>query len=225
MNQKFNQSLTRTIFKISLVLSTGGLLISCNANADRRSQALEIQEDININQDSVDAIKKVIEIGENYQTFENNFERSLNNNYPKPVSFRELIEYLPQSPRDWTAEKPEGQTTSFNKYTVSQVKQSYFQKDKTITISIFDCKFNSALYMPFLLSTEFSQESTEGYSKGIRIGNIPGRENYNHDSGNGGLNLLINRRFFVRIDGNNIEEKELREWWEIIDHKSLAKIK
>ncbi len=79
--------------------------------------------------------------------------------------------------------------------------------------------------MPFLLSTEFSQESTDGYNKGIKIDNIPGRENYNYHSKKGSLSLLINRRFLVKIDGDKIEENDLIAWWEILDYKSLSKIK
>ncbi len=186
------------------------------------SQVSEIKEGIDINQDPFGAIQKLLEIGKGSGVFNNNLPEENNIN---PISFRELIEYLPQTPRGWTAEKPKGQTSSFGDYGVSQVKQRYFQNDKTMTVSIFDWAFNSTLYIPFLLSTEFSQESTEGYNKGIQIDDIPGRENYDYYSKNGSLNLLINRRFFVQIDGDNIEESELREWWDILDHRSLAKLK
>ena len=73
-----------------------------------------------------------------------------------------------------------------------------------------------------MLTTEFSQESTEGYNRGIKIDGFPGREEYNYQTQNGSLNLLINRRFFVRLDGNNIEETELRKWWREIDSISLS---
>jgi hypothetical protein len=75
-----------------------------------------------------------------------------------------------------------------------------------------------------LLTTEFSQESTEGYNKKIKIGDILGREQYTYDSKQGSLNLLVNNRFFVRINGKNIEEIGLREWWQLIDYQSLTKI-
>ena len=247
MKKNINIILAKTLFNISIAIATGGLLISCGVNGDSRSHprqslfagnqyaeryplgqdragspASEVKEGIDINQDSLGAIQKVLEITKDSDIFEEDLSKQNNSS---PISFRELIEYLPQSPRGWTAEKPKGQTSSFGDYSVSQVKQKYFQKDKTMTVSIFDWAFNSTLYMPFLLSTEFSQESTEGYSKGIKIDDIPGRENYNYHSRDGGLNLLINRRFFVQISGENIEESELREWWEILDRKSLSQLK
>ena len=220
MKKNINRLLTRTAFILGLSISAGGLLASCEADSGMQSQASEVQEGINVSQDPLGAIFKAIELGKDHQNFEDDLDKQTETD---PVSFQDLIAYLPQSPRDWTAEKPKGQTSSFGDYSVSQVKQTYFQKDKTMTVSIFDWAFNSALYMPFLLSTEFSQESTEGYNKGIKIGNIPGRENYDYYTKDGSLNLLINRRFFVQIDGDNIEETELREWWSMIDSNSLSK--
>lgn len=229
-----------------MAIATVGLLISCGIDVNARShpdtkklpkvyaegnplgqdltgsQTSEVKEGVDLERDPFGAIQKVLEIAQDSSIFEHS---STKKNNPDPISFRELIEYLPQSPRGWTAEQPKGQTTSFGNHSVSQVKQKYFQQDKTMTVSIFDWAFNSTLYMPFLLSTEFSQESTEGYNKGIKIGDIPGRENYDYYSKNGSLNLLINRRFLVKIDGDNIEERELREWWEILDRKSISKLK
>ena len=143
---------------------------------------------------------------------------TISNSEPgKPISLRELLEYLPNPPRGWSAKDPEGETNSFGSYSVSQVSQTYTNKNKKMKVSIFDWAFNSALYMPFLLSTEFSQESTVGYNKGIKIGDMPGREEYNYQSRRGSLNLLVDSRFLVRIDGRNIEDKELREWWSQMD--------
>ena len=95
---------------------------------------------------------------------------------------------------------------------IRQIIFKPLNEDKEITISIFDWSFNSALHLPLLLTTEFSRESTEGYNKGIELDGIPKREEYTYDSRQGSLNLLVDSRFLVQIDGNNIEDTELREW-------------
>ena len=220
MKKLFHRLSIKIIPNSAFLIITGGLLIFYGVNGSLRSQASEVREGINIERDPFAVIQKIIELGADKPDVEDDLDKK---NEIDPISFRDLIDYLPQSPKGWIAEKPKGQTNSFGSYSVSQVKQSYFQKDKTMTVSIFDWAFNSALYMPFLLSTEFSQESTEGYNKGIKIDNIPGRENYDYYTKNGSLNLLVNRRFFVQIEGRNIEERELREWWEAIDSDSLLK--
>lgn len=242
MNLKFNKSLIKKLFPSILACGIGGLLISCSVHDNKRSPASTLIKEININQNqnSTDNIgnvslctpescevagftkEKIFETGNNNYPLRDNLDEENNS---KSISFRELIQCLPKSPRGWTTEKPYGQTSSFGDNTISQVKQKYFQHEKAITVSIFDWKFNSALFIPFLISTEFSQESTEGYNKGIKIDNIPGRINYEYFSKQGGLNLLINSRFFVKISGVNIEEEELIEWWNLLDYQSLLKIK
>ena len=218
---KLNQLLSETTLRISYGIAMGLLIISCGSYQSVQSSEIEVREELGSDRDIFGIFQQVIELGKDFNIFE---EDSENSNEVKPISFKELIGYLPRSPRGWTTEKPKGQTNSFGGYSVSQVKQSYVKKDKTMTVSIFDWTFNSALYLPFLLSTEFSRESTDGYNKGVEIGDIPGRQSYNYQTKDGSLNLLIDRRFFVQIDGDNIEEKELREWWEKIDSDSLSQI-
>ncbi len=197
------------------------MLVACSDSESSKSEIPQVEEGIDINKNPVEAIQKVIEIGKNV----NNIQQEIANKEPvEPISLKELLEYLPEAPQGWTAEKPKGETNSFGNHSISQVHQSYFQDDKQIKVSIFDWAFNSALYMPFLLTTEFSQESTNGYNKGIKIGDIPGREEYTYASKEGSLNLLVNSRFLVEIEGFNIENTELREWWQRFDTQSLAKI-
>ena len=196
-----------------LALSTG-----CGAADGSQSEALEVEEGIDIQKNPLTAVQKLIELG----TEANNGDIA-NRESVEPVSFKELIDYLPQAPQGWQALEPKGETNSFGSYGISQVSRVYTQGNKKMEVSIFDWAFNSALYTPFLLSTEFSQESTESYNKGIKINDIPGREEYIYRNKEGSLNLLVNNRFLVRIDGKNIEDFELREWWQLMDYESLAK--
>jgi hypothetical protein len=220
--KNINKLLSRTILIISLAIATKILLIGSSVNNKSSSEVAEVKKGININSDPVGTIQNVLELGQDSSVIPENIDTSTKTKV-QPISFRELITFLPPSPRGWTPEAAKGQTSSFGDYTISQVKQSYSQKDKTMTVSIFDWAFNSALYLPFLFTTKFSQESTEGYNKGIQINDIPGRENYAYQTKDGSLNLLINQRFLVQIDGDNIEQNELRQWWNLLDYQSLAK--
>lgn len=210
----------KTIFKQLLILSTL-IVTGCVGSSppEANESAPEVKEGIDVQKNPVAAIQKVIELGKNTPP-----EAIANRNPVEPISFKELLEYLPPAPRGWQAQEPEGETNSFANYSISQVSRAYVRGNKKMQVSIFDWAFNSALYTPFLLSTEFSQESTAGYNKGIKIGNMPGREEYTYDRQEGSLNLLVNSRFLVQIDGSNIEEEELREWWNLMDSQALSKI-
>ena len=195
------------------------LVTACGSSNNSQSETLDVEEGIDIQKNPLGAIQKALEIGKSA----GDIHQEIANKKPvKPISFKELIEYLPKAPKNWTAAKPMGETTSISNYSISQVSQAYNQDSKEIKVSIFDWAFNAALYTPFLLTTEFSQESTEGYNKGIKINDIPGREEYTYSSKKGSLNLLVDGRFFVQINGKDIEEQELREWWKLIDRKSLG---
>ncbi|MGB5714803.1 MAG: hypothetical protein WBM44_28285 [Waterburya sp.] len=196
-------------------------LIGCSLNNILESETSKIEEGIDIQKNPVGAMQKVIELSKNADTIQ---EKIANQEPVEPISLSELIDYLPQAPQGWEAEKPQGETNSFGSYSISQVNQTYTRGDKRIKVSIYDWAFNSALFTPFMLSTEFSQESTEGYNKGIKIDDIPGRAEYTYSTKQGSLNLLVNSRFLVRINGSNIEEFELREWWKLMDYESLTKI-
>lgn len=197
------------------------LLFTGKDNNILKSQSIRVEAGINIDRDPLQAVQEAIELVKNISNVRQEIDKEES---IEPISFRDFIEYLPEPPSGWIAEEPEGETTSFGDYSVSQVKQTYTKERKKITISIFDWAFNSALYTPLLLTTEFSQESTEGYNKAIKIGDILGREEYTYANKNGSLNLLVNRRFLVQIEGSNIENTELRKWWKLIDEGSLTKI-
>ena len=197
------------------------LAVGCG-NQKSNSSASEVEEGIDIQKDPLDAIQKALELGKEIGNA--NSDTAVEQEPVAPISFKDLLEHLPKPPQGWTAKEPMGETTSIGSYGISQVSQTYSQADKIITVTIFDWAFNSSLYTPFLLTTKFSQESTEGYNKGIKIGDIPGREEYRYQSRQGSLNLLLDSRFFVRIDGDAIEEQELREWWSKIDRHSLSKM-
>jgi len=207
------------INRVCLIAAISAISTGCGAAINPQSEALEVEEGIDIQKNPLTAIQKLIELGT-----EANDDNVANRESVKPVSFRELINYLPQVPQGWQALEPEGETNSFGSYGISQASQVYTQGNKKMEVSIFDWALNSALYTPFLLSTEFSQESTAGYNKGIKINDMPGREEYTYRDKKGSLNLLVNNRFLVRIDGKNIEDLELREWWQLMDYKSLTEI-
>lgn len=209
--------------KIIAAIALSSMLIACGNNKNVEAEANEkVTEGIDIQKNPIGALKKAIDIGKNI----GDLQQELSTIEPvEPVSFKELINYLPDMPTNWSATEPKGETTSFGEYSITNVKRTYSKGDKEIEVTIFDWAYNTGLYAPFLISAEFSQETTEGYNKGIKIGDTPGREEYNYSEGNGSLSLLLEQRFFIQIEGNNLEDSaELRQWWQKIDSKSLAQL-
>ena len=209
------------INKLSIAILSILLMTGVN-NSSSRLQASEIEE--NILTDSIEAIQKILKFGIDLsnvdrETLDTDIDTKL-------ISFKDLIEYLPDVPRGWTAQKPKGETNSFGDYGISQVSQTFKHEDddKQVKVSIFDGAFNAIVSAPLQLTTELNRESTEGYNKAVTIDDIPGREIYNYSNKKGSLHLLVDSRFLVQIEGSNIEETDLRDWWRSLDRQSLRAI-
>lgn len=142
----------------------------------------------------------------------------------KPVDalhFNDLLPFLPEPPSGWEGSKPKGQSNQMGEWKFSEVERDYTMGDKHMEVKIVDWAFRRELYAPFFLMASFSQESTDGYNKGIKINDDPGREEYKNDSKNGDLSVLLGKRFLVSVKGGPIEAAELRQWWDRIDTKGL----
>ena len=149
-------------------------------------------------------------------------QKDLENMKPvDPVNFSELIKFLPEPPSGWESQPSRGSSNKMGEWSFTEVERQYTQGEKRIEIQILDWAFHKELYAAFFVTAQFSQESTEGYSKGIKIGEDPGREEYKTAGKDGTLSILVGKRFFVTIKGNNIEAAELRQWWDRIDAPGL----
>lgn len=149
-------------------------------------------------------------------------QKDLENMKPvDPVHFNELIAFLPEAPAGWEAGKPQGESNQMGDWKFSQVRRSYNSGDKSMQVEIQDWAYQYGLYAPFFLAASFSQETTEGYNKGIKMGDDPGREEFENEAKRGTLSLLIGKRFLVGIKGEGIESAELRQWLDRMDTNGL----
>ncbi len=141
----------------------------------------------------------------------------------EPVHLRVLIDALTAAPDGWTAQDARGSMQSMGNFKISQANRRYENgaENKTIEISISDWAFNRALYAPFFLTTSFSQETTEGYNKGIKIGEDPGREEFQFDGKQGERTVLYHKRYSINVKGTGIEPAELEQWYKLIPKQDL----
>ncbi len=132
-----------------------------------------------------------------------------------PLHFSKLIEALPDVPSGWKAEDAKGESSQMGEMKISQANRNYSKEggEERVRVTISDWAYHQALYLPFLMQANFSQESTEGYSKGIKIGEDPGREEYKLKERDGKRNVLVHKRYNVEIGIENMDAKAFDEWW------------
>jgi hypothetical protein len=159
------------------------------------------------------ALTGIMNAGKNIQAWQ---EEIQNMEPVEPVSFNVLIAALPDVPGGWTADEPFGEKTSMGAFTMSQASRTYRQDgtDARVEFKIADWAYNQAIYIPFMALSAFSQESTEGYNKGITIGEDPGHEEFKNSSMRGTRQVLYRKRFHTQIETSNLPAEAMQEWWE-----------
>src|SRR5712692_9191410 len=70
-----------------------------------------------------------------------------------------------------------------------------------------------------------ASEIAEGYGKPVTIDGNPGREDYDKERKQASLWVMVAKRYFVTIELQNQDPKELQEWIKRVDLKKLAEIK
>ena len=143
-----------------------------------------------------------------------------------PVKFQDLIALLPQL-EGWEMQKPTGERMT-SPFPTAHAKASYTKDDASIQVEIVDSAFNQLLLTPIamFLQAGYSQESTSGYEKSTTVNGHPGWEKWNSETKDGEVNALVNKRFLVNIEGNNINDaKVLQEVASKLDFNTLASLK
>jgi hypothetical protein len=148
---------------------------------------------------------------------------------PDVVDYQKLLPILPDAPPGWTADKPEGATEDAGGFRITNVHRDYHkgQGDKTpsAAISILDSAANPDYVSATTAAWNNTSESTEGYGKSVTIEGNPGFEAFERESKHATLWVMIANRYFLQIELQNQDPKELQEWIKHIDLKKLAAIK
>ena len=148
---------------------------------------------------------------------------------PDVVDYKKLIPILPEAPTGWTAEKPEGSTEDVGGFKITNVHRDFRKGDgpdaPAASISILDSAANPDYVAATTDAWKQTSDSVEGYAKTVTIDGNPGFEAYENDQKHGTLWVMIAKRYFVEIELQKQDAKELQEWIKRVDLKKLAEIK
>lgn len=143
-----------------------------------------------------------------------------------PVRFQALQESLPTVP-GWEMGKPRGERmTAPVPFSQSEVR--YTKGDSRIEVKVVDSGFAPLLIAPWsmMLASGYSRESSEGYEKSVSVNGQPAFEKWNDGRKDGELNVLVNKRFLVTIEGNDlVDTKVLHEVAGRMDFSKLGGLK
>ena len=172
---------------------------------------------------------------------------------PDVVDPAKLMPVLPEAPAGWTAEKAEGSSDDVGGFKITNVHRDYRKGEgtnaPTASISILDSVANPDYVETATAGWNQNSETPEGYSKSVTIDGNPGFEAFEKDQdatskapgaksdsptatptaspphGHASLWVMIAKRYFLEIELQNQDPKELQEWVKRIDLKKLAEVK
>jgi len=148
---------------------------------------------------------------------------------PDAVDYQKLLPILPDAPQGWTADKPDGSTEDVGGFRLTNVHRDYRKGEgdnvPTAAISILDSVANPDYVSATTAAWNNNSETSEGYSKSVTINGNPGFEAFEKDTKHATLWIMIANRYFLQIELQNQDPKELQEWVKRVDLQKLAALK
>lgn len=209
---------------VTLALVGSLALAACNRGRTTRTESGSTIEESGreLSQNPFKAMQQMGEVGQKMAAKAKEMEKR---KPVEPVKFDTLIPLLPE-PKGWTAGEATGATTAMGEWKISNASRTYENGEgdarRRIKVEIVDGSYVPMVYAPFTMMTSFSHESTDGYTKGITIDGYPALEEWKKKSKDAKVVALVNDRFLVTIDGDNVEPEVVREWAGLVDLKKVA---
>jgi hypothetical protein len=148
---------------------------------------------------------------------------------PDSVDYQKLLPVLPDAPQGWTADKAEGSTEDAGGFRITNVHRDYRKGEgenvPTAAISILDSAANPDYVSTITAAWNNTNETSDGYGKSVTIDGNPGFEAFEKQDKHATLWILLANRYFLQIELQNLDPKELQEWVKRVDLKKLAEIK
>jgi hypothetical protein len=145
------------------------------------------------------------------------------------VDYHKLLPLFPDAPAGWTADKAEGSTDDSGGFALTTAHRDYKKGEADnapiTSISILDSVANPDYVASTTAGWKENSSTPEGYAKPVTINGNPGFETYENDQKHGTLWVMVAKRYFVQIETQGQDAKELQEWVKRIDLKKLAEIK
>jgi hypothetical protein len=139
-----------------------------------------------------------------------------------PVSFRDLQAVMPEV-SGWERQNPTGERMT-QPFSFSQASVTFRKGESEIEQKIMDSGFNQLLFTPFamFMSAGYEKETQDGYERSVNIAGNPGWERWDKSTRNGELNVVVNKRFLVQVEGRDIDDVQALH--AVLDQTDLKKL-
>jgi hypothetical protein len=202
------------------MLFAAAALVGCGGGGDKSEPATtESSDDTKVEETgqelSKNPFKAAAQLGDAAKQLGKKYEEAAKREPVEPVHFNMLLPFLPEPPEDWSAGDPNGRTTSMGEWKTTVVDRTYElegEHSARMRITITDGGYVPAIYAPFHMMSQFSQESTSGHQKGVTVAGQPGFEKWEKSRNSTDLTLLVADRFVVHLDASGLDPEATHGW-------------
>ena len=143
------------------------------------------------------------------------------------VDYQKLKDYLPNGLAGMKQEDLSGEKTSAMGFRFSMAEATYRDKEREVEVSISDFGGIGILKatMAAWTSMDYERESDDGYERTTTIKGYPAFEKFDRTTGDGEVGILVDDRFILSVDAQNVTEKDFTRIIEQLDPAKLARVK
>lgn len=142
------------------------------------------------------------------------------------VDYQKLKDLLPDKVLGIKRTHLEGQKSGMSGFKIATASGTYEEGEKQVEIAIVDAGGSSLVLAGLAMwtNTEFERESDDGYERTTEIDGHKAFEQYDKNSRSGQVSVLVEDRFLVNIEGDNINENDLRKVLNEISLRRLSRL-
>lgn len=200
------------LIQLALLL-TAVSLVACSKDGEGKGKAEVEETGVDFENNPLSAMGKLAEVGQQMQAKQ---EEMAKRKPVDPLPFGDLIPLLPKVDGWTSTEEAKGETTQMGEYKITTVSQSYSRtvgdKTQSMSVTLLDGSYIPMVYAPFLMMSQFSREGTDGHNKGLTISGQPAFEEWKKEQQSVNLSILVEDRFLVTLNGDNVAAEEGRTW-------------
>lgn len=143
------------------------------------------------------------------------------------VDHKKMRALLPETLMGMTRTEFESESVGAAGFQISNAKAAYEKDDAKIRINIADTggAGMAMMGMAAWASITIDKETQDGYERTGEIDGHKSFERYDRSGKNGEVSLLVAKRFIVTVNGDNVEENDLKKAVKSIDLDELAGLK
>ncbi len=143
------------------------------------------------------------------------------------VNWRKLEPFLPDELGDFSSDKElKGKTATMGDMKATTVKRRYKAGKRSLKVEIIDTSMAPMLRAGFAMMKAYSEDSTEGVKKAIKVAGNPAMLDWRKKRSRGELNVLVAGRFMIKLTLRPCEKpEEVVAVAKKIDMAKLAKVK